>query len=122
MNQQTVNLRNVTSAWKIQIKLNKFLRREKEIFYNNCIPQDHRLVVSGLTVQFISAPKINNIFQMLCKYLDLNEEKISKTCKNMVSMFLLNEMFEEIINLKCIHEANFASSRLNPKNYLIQLS
>ena len=68
-------------------------------------------VVAGLTNRYEAANSIDTLFSFLWQYLQLSEEEVTEACKQFAEKYSCDvsqdQLKDEVIHLKSIHEANF---------------
>lgn len=83
-------------------------------------------VVAGLTNRFEAANKIDKLFSFLWQYLQLSKEEITEACKEFAEKYSgdvsRDQLKDEVIHLKSIHEANFGTKALGPHRLLNKIS
>ena len=98
---------------------------EETNFRRNVFYQLIDSVVAGLTVRYEVAKQIENKFAFLWQYCALTDNEIKMKADNFVKIYevdVSNELAQEVIDLKVIHEANFGKEPLSPIDLLNKLN
>ena len=83
-------------------------------------------VVAGLTNRYEAANSIDTLFSFLWQYLQLSEEEVTEAGKEFAETYSCDvsqdQLKDEVIRLKSMHEANFEKKALGPHKLLNKIS
>ena len=107
-------------------QLDKDGNEEEKVFKRDVFFVIIDSVLAGLTNRYEAANKIDELFSFLRRYLQLSEEGISQACQDFAQKYSgdvsQDQLKEEVIHLKSIHEANFGKKPLSPHELLNKIS
>ena len=114
---------------ELPIKRNDSNSTDKERlshFETNVLQKILNTVKRGIEKHFVAIQDIMNLFDFLWTYLNTSSEVLIEKCNKFSDVYAADvskgELFEELMSLKMIHQANFGNSCLAPLNLLNKLT